>query len=263
MMDFATALKTNRLGKRLSQASLAGDAGISSRHLSFLETGRARPTPGMVLRISESLGLPRAAQNELLAAAGFAPRFAGAPKGGFEALPEPSRRALDLILDGHAPWPAVCLDAGYDILKGNAGFRALASAFGIAPGANLLALVFQPGPVREALVAPSDFLAAFRARLRREAALLGAGNALAVRLAALEREGAFAGFKDGFHATLPPMLELGLMIGGQETRWITTITTLGTAQDVLSEGVFVEQYFPADQATKDRAAALATLAVRA
>ena len=147
-MDFGRQLREWRSHRNLSQLDLAMEAGISSRHLSFLETGRSRPTEGMIIRIAEALDLTFKVQNELFAAAGFAPRFASAEKEGIGGLPKPVREALRLVLDRHAPWPAIVFDADHDILSANAGFAALGSALGIAAGAgaNILGLVVESGP---------------------------------------------------------------------------------------------------------------------
>ena len=109
MEPFSQSLRVWRQTRHLSQAALAGEAGISTRHLSFLETGRSNPTPGMVLRISDALDLPVAGRNELLAAAGFAPR-AGRADGQSKPLLDGAIGAvIDMILSRHDPWPAVCV----------------------------------------------------------------------------------------------------------------------------------------------------------
>jgi transcriptional regulator with XRE-family HTH domain len=253
-MDFGRQLREWRSHRNLSQLDLAMEAGISPRHLSFLETGRSRPTEGMIIRIAEALDLPFRAQNELFSAAGFTPRFASVEREGIEGLPKPVREALALILERHAPWPAVVFNADHDILTVNAGFAALGSALGISagPGANLLGLVVEPGPVREAIVNFDAVAGLFLRRARNEARLYGPRSALAKRLSRYEAD---AGLGRLFGAGAagrnpPPVIAVRLRLGDLETQWITTLTSFGSAQEVLSEGIFIEQYFPADERTK-------------
>ncbi len=116
-------LRDWRERRRLSQLDLALDAGISARHLSFVETGRSTPSPEMVLLLAEHLGVPFRQRNQLLLAAGYAPVF---PERALED-PEmaPVREALDLILTGHEPNPAVVVDRGWNLVAANAPMAAL------------------------------------------------------------------------------------------------------------------------------------------
>ncbi|MEC9342682.1 MAG: helix-turn-helix domain-containing protein [Pseudomonadota bacterium] len=247
MAEFGGQLREWRKVRRMSQLDLAGEAGISTRHLSFLETGRSRPTEGMIARIGEALDLPVAERNALFASAGYTPRYGSAAGQDLEGLSEPVRQVVELILERHAPWPAACLNAAYDVIAGNAGFAQLASAFGIGPGANLLALVFEDGPVRDAIVNWNAFAPAFLKRARAEARYLGPRSTLAQRIEAIDPVP--PGVDNGSSERPPPVIEFVLSLGGTETRWITTVTTIGSAQDAMLEGIFIEQYFPADATT--------------
>jgi transcriptional regulator with XRE-family HTH domain len=253
-MDFGRQLREWRSHRSLSQLDLAMEAGISSRHLSFLETGRSRPTEGMIIRIAEALGLTFKAQNELFAAAGFAPRFASAEKDGITGLPKPVREALALILDRHAPWPAIVFDSDHEILAANPGFAALGSALGISagPGANILGLVVEPGPVRSALVNYEEVAALFLRRARNEARLHGPKSPQARRIARYEADPELGRLLrlEAADRNPPPVITVRLRLGDLETRWITTLTSFGSAQEVLLEGIFIEQYFPADERTR-------------
>jgi transcriptional regulator with XRE-family HTH domain len=253
-MDFGRQLREWRSHRNLSQLDLAMEAGISSRHLSFLETGRSRPTEGMIIRIAEALDLTFKVQNELFAAAGFAPRFASAEKDGIGGLPKPVREALRLVLDRHAPWPAIVFDADHDILSANAGFAALGSALGIAAGAgaNILGLVVESGPVRDAIVNFDEVAGLFLRRARNEARLHGPRSALAKRIARYEADADLGRFfaPEAADRNPPPVIAVRLRLGDLETQWITTLTSFGSAQEVLSQGIFIEQYFPADERTR-------------
>src|SRR5690242_18077533 len=117
--QLGTLLRTWRQRRRLSQLDLSNEAGVSTRHLSFLETGRARPSREMVLHLAEQLELPLRARNELLVAAGFAPVY------GERALDAPEmgaiRAAMDLVLGAYEPFPAVVVDRGWHLMAGNRG----------------------------------------------------------------------------------------------------------------------------------------------
>src|SRR3954467_2820086 len=114
LRPFGEHLRQWRLRRRMSQLERANEAEISPRHLSFVETGRSKPSREMVLRLAERLEVPLRDRNQLLLAAGYAPAYAG---GGGEA-PEmsPVRQGLKRVLDGHDPYPAVGGDRWWDIL---------------------------------------------------------------------------------------------------------------------------------------------------
>ncbi|MHC1547325.1 helix-turn-helix domain-containing protein [Phyllobacterium sp. K27] len=253
-MEFGDQLKQWRSHRHLSQMDLALEAGISSRHLSFLETGRARPSEGMIIRICEALELPYKIQNEMFSAAGFAPRYFSAEREGLAGLPVLIRDTLHLILEKHEPWPAVAFDADYDILAANTGFAALAGGLGIsvAPGINILALVLEPGPVRQAITNWPEVALLFLKRARNEARLYGPKSGLAQRLAAYENDAEISALlrNDEGERNPPPVITARLRLGDMVTNWITTLTAFGSAQEVLTEGIFIEQYFPADDATR-------------
>ena len=121
--EVGSLLRQWRERRRLTQLGLALDAGISARHLSFVETGRSRPGRDMLLRVSEQLELPYREQNRLLLAAGHAPAY---PERSFDD-PDlaPVRDALDLILSGHEPYPAVAVDRAWNMVAANSAMFAL------------------------------------------------------------------------------------------------------------------------------------------
>src|SRR3954453_11880444 len=111
-------LRTWRTRRRLSQLDLALDAGVAARHLSFLETGRSRPSERMLLHLAEKLDVPLRERNRLLLAAGYAPVYSQHDL--YEPELTPVRSALDELLDAHEPFPAVVVDRGWDIVAANA-----------------------------------------------------------------------------------------------------------------------------------------------
>lgn len=260
-MDFGVHLKEWRVHRRVSQLDLASDAGISARHLSFLETGRARPSEGMIIRLAEALSLPAREQNRLFSAAGFAPRFQSAGQAGVEGLAPVVRDTLKLILDRHDPWPAIAFDADHTIVAANGGFAGFAAALGLdlSGAPNLLDLILEDGPARAAIVNWQEVAGLILRRARNEAWIYGPKSPLARRLKALERRPDVAALlaRGQAERNPPPVITVELALGGQETRWITTLTAFGAAQEVLSEGIFIEQYFPADADTRKVAEALA------
>src|SRR5690606_28095237 len=145
MTDFAPALRDWRQTRRLSQMALALDAGVSARHLAFLETGRARPSRGMVLRLAQALAVPRAGQNALLAAAGYAAHDPALPLDGDEMAQV--RAAMDWTIRRHAPYPALVMDRLWRLVALNPVAARMFGAVGIGPGDSLLDLMqASPGP---------------------------------------------------------------------------------------------------------------------
>src|SRR5262249_49168032 len=124
---FGQALRAWRMRRGLSQLELAGDAGVSSRHLSFVETGRAQPSREMVLLLARALDVPLRDRNDLLAAAGYAPVYRATDLG---APPlAQARRALDFVLRQNEPHPAILIDRHWNILQGNGGTARLVELF--------------------------------------------------------------------------------------------------------------------------------------
>jgi len=250
-LHFGIHLREWRQARRLSQLGLAGEAGISARHLSFLESGRSRPTEGMIIRLGEALELPARAQNELFAAAGYAPRFANGGSG-IGDLPAGPQAVLKLILERHSPWPAGVFNADYDLIGGNEAFLGMAASVGISPGDNLLRAVAGSRQLREAVSNWEEFSTHFLRRARAEAGYYGPNSRLARLVAELAGNPEIAALQANANGERypPPVLEIAFNVGGAASRWITTVTTLGMVQEALTEGIFIEQFFPADEATE-------------
>src|SRR6188472_3378399 len=138
-------LRDWRRRRRRSQMDLALDAGVSARHVSFVESGRSRPSAEMVVRLAEQLEVPLRDRNQLLLAAGYAPLY------GERALDEPGlqpvREAFDLVLRGHEPYPAVVVDRGWDMVAANATVGLLSAGSApelLEPPANVLRISLHP-----------------------------------------------------------------------------------------------------------------------
>ncbi|MCC6623129.1 MAG: helix-turn-helix transcriptional regulator [Deltaproteobacteria bacterium] len=244
---FGHALRRWRTARRMSQLALATRAETPSRHVSFLETGRARPSSAMVLRLADALELPLHERNGLLTAAGFPPAFAARTLDD-EAL-APVRFVIARLLEAHAPYPAIVLDRWYDILDANPAGRLM--FLGGAPldpddPPNLVDLIL--GPFRDRVLNWHELVRDGLARLRREAA-----SALDdARLhALLDRVEAAARPLSAPIDDAPPSPVLLTRIA-HEGRVLTTLSTLvhfGGSRDVTVDGLHLELVYPADEHT--------------
>lgn len=257
---FGGLIKLWRETRRLSQEALALDAEISARHLSCLETGKARPSREMVLVLASALELQLRDRNTLLTTAGFAPVYASKPLESLELAPV--RRAVELILEKQEPYGAVLVDRLWNVLQLNRGAAAMVTRF-LASDAdpaltgNLVKGILHPKGLRPALVNWVEVAAFTVARLRHECAAFPHDPA---RQALLEEVTTYPGV-----ATIelssealgaPPMATVHLRRGADEARFFTMLTTVGTPLDVTAQELAIESYFPADEATERWCAAL-------
>jgi transcriptional regulator with XRE-family HTH domain len=240
--------------RRWSQLELALRAGTTQRHLSFIEQGRSRPGRAMVVRLAESLGLRLRERNALLLAAGYAPVF---PESDLSA-PElgPIRDALDRILDGHLPYPAVVVRLGGELVAANAALRVLTDGAApelLEPPVNVLRLALHPDGMGRRVVNLAEWGRHIVESLRAQALHSPDG-----RLDGLiaELEGYLPAVTPGpDHLGFAVPLRLGSDDG--ELHLITTLTSFATATDVTLAELHLEAFLPADEAT---AAALHRLA---
>ncbi len=241
-------LRDWRQRRRLSQLDLALEAGVSARHLSFVETGRSKPSREMVLHLAEELDVPLRERNRLLLAAGFAPAYAQRTIDAPEL--EPVREALDLVLGAHEPFPALVVDRWWNLVAANRAVTLLTS--GVAPAlleppANVLRLSLHPNGLAPRIANLGEWRAHLLGRLRRELALT-ADPALAELL---EEVGGFpAGEPFELHGSESGIaVPLRVHTGEQELSFLSTVVTFGTAIDVTVAELSIEAFFPADAAT--------------
>jgi len=252
-MDFAQALKERRASRRLSQLELALKAGTTQRHLSFIESGRSVPGREMVIRLTESLGLPLRERNELLLQAGYAPAYPQQPLD--SAALAPVMDALRHILAAHLPYPAIIVDRAGDIVAANPAQSLLlegCAGWLLAPPVNAYRVALHPEGMAPRI---ANFPEWARHVLHGLEAELDRRHAADDPLAVLYRE--LAGYVPP--ARLPPghlgfAVPLELRTARGELRLITTITSFATAADVTVSELRLEAFLPADAAT---AAALA------
>jgi transcriptional regulator with XRE-family HTH domain len=256
---FGPLLRDWRRARRLSQEALALEAAVSQRHLSCLESGRSGPSREMVLHLGHVLDVPLRERNLLLAAAGFAPAYAHRSLGAGELAAVD--RAVDLMLGGLAPCPAIAVDRDWNLVRANPAALAVFSVFvdldtvfgtiGSPGGApNVLWLMFHPRGLRP-WIADWDLAGpAMLARIEREVAADPAWAAGAGLLGGLRELAGFVGGPGRSGPTPDPVLPIVLERGDVRLKLFTMIATFGTAQDVTVQELRVEAFFPADEATR-------------
>ncbi len=252
---FAHLLKTWRQMRRLSQLDLAMSSGVSQRHVSFLESGRANPSRAMILQLSEALRVPLRERNVWLTAAGFAPIFKSSP------LDDPQMSqvmaAVRMMLANHEPFPAVALDRAWNVLIGNATFNWMSNLMGaelwtrVGGGSvrNLMRLFFHPDGIRPFVTNWKTVAPVLWCRAQREAEECGGQEMQQV----LSELGPFQDadtLRAGRDTPLLPVLPLQMVKEGVRISLFTVIATFGTAQDVTTDELRIESMFPADEATE-------------
>lgn len=258
---FPALLKSWRHRRGLSQLDLALTAEISSRHLSFLETGRAQPSADMVLRLCAALDVPLRDQNALLSAADHAPAFAEPPT---TSLPAVVDRVLDRMCAQQEPYPLVVLSGDYDMMRLNDGGARLLPLFvkdpnALTPGLNLYDLTFDARLARDFVDDWDNAARVMVARLHREV-LARPGDA---RMSALlARVLAMPGVPKSWH--LPdfsdgdtPVLGVRLRRDALALSFVTVVTAFSAPLNVTMEELRIEAWFPADDVTTAFCASLA------
>ena len=243
-------LREWRQRRRLSQLDLACDAGISTRHLSFLETGRAQPSRDMVLLLSEQLDVPVRERNVLLVAAGFAPIF---PERALnDPALAPARAAIYLVLDRQKPYPAFALDRHWQIAASNGALPEMyedVAAELLQPPVNAMRLSLHPGGLAPRIVNLAEWRAHLLYRLRRQVELT-ADPALTELL----RE--VSAYPGGSNAPVPAShleneiaVPFRIRIGSDILSFLSLTTVFGSPIDVALSELALELFFPADDAT--------------
>ena len=246
--EFGAQLRGWRRMRRMSQLDLALEAEISSRHLSFVETGRSRPSREMVLRLAETLDVPLRARNAMLVAAGLAPQF---PERDLDS-PElaPARRAIDMILKGHEPFPALAVDRRWNLVAHNDSvgpFLAGVSPDLLARPANVLRLSLHPEGLAPRIVNLAEWKAHLLERLRDQHAASGDAELLALReeLQAYPAPETSAEPRDYGGIAVPMVVESE----GRRLSFLSTTTVFGTPVEVTLSEIAIEAFFPADEET--------------
>ena len=248
-------LRQWRLRRHLSQLDLAGDAEISTRHLSFVETGRAAPSRDMVLKLAERLNVPLRERNVLLVAAGFAPAF---PQ---RALDDPAlksaREAIDWMLRAHEPNPALAYDRHWNLVSANRMVPPLLAGVPkhlMMPPVNIMRLALHSDALARHTVNAAEWCGHLLERLRRQCEVTADPGLIKLydelkaypipaRSAPLPPDGVAIPFK--------------LRFGGEVLSFMSATMIFGTPVDVTLSELALETFFPADEFTAERMRSLA------
>jgi len=254
-------LREWRQRRRLSQLALALEAGVSQRHLSFVESGRAQPSREMVLHLAEHLGVALRERNRLLVAAGYAPVFPERPLD--DPALDAARRAVERVLKGHEPYPALAVDRHWTLLAANRAVGPLVAGAApslLEPPVNVLRLSFHPGGLAPRIVNYRQWRAHILERLGDQVDV-SADPALATLLAELRDYpppaarnrptlSGTAGDAGGVFVPLQLETHAGVL------SLISTTTVFGTPVDVTLAEIALECFYPADTRTAERLQAM-------
>lgn len=243
-------LRSWRRRRSLSQLELALEADVSSRHVSFLETGRARPSREMVLRLAEHLDIPLRERNRLLLAAGYAPLYAE------RSLEEPEmapiHQALDRFLRAHEPYPAIVIDRHHDLVSSNDALSALLDGVApelLEPPANALRVALHPRGIAPRVLNLEEWSAHLLHRLRREAALTADPELTRLHDELAAYPGVCLEPPRGEDAAGGIVVPLRLRTDERELAFFSTISTFGSAVDITLDELMIEAFYPANAAT--------------
>lgn len=255
-------LRDWRQRRHLSQLDLAVEADISTKHLSFVETGRSQPSREMLLHLADLLAVPLRERNALLIAGGYAPVFPERPLNDPELAA--AREAVDLVLAGHEPYPAIAVDRHWNLVSANRASQRLLTDIApdlMTPPVNVLRLSLHPAGLGSRIVNYAEWRAHLLARLDRQVA--GTGDP---QLAELAKELAALPVPDGagpipkphrLHNYAGVVIPYRLSTPAGVLSFLSTITVFGTPVDITLSELAIESFFPADA---DTAAALQRLA---
>jgi len=259
---FGILLRRWRTARGMSQLTLATEAGISTRHLSFLETGRAQPSREMVQLLAGMLDVPLGDRNALLVSAGYAPAYGERPLSAPEL--EPVRHALEFTLRQQEPFPALVVDGEWNIVMRNEGAARIFDLF-VTPDCgdeevpNVMRTVFCPEGIRRYIVNWEELAECLVHSLHRQVAATGNDAMARLRDELL----AYPGVPSRWSVpdptvAMPPLVSMQLKKDDLSLTFFSMITTLGTPRDVTLQQLKIECFFPADAATEQTARHLAS-----
>lgn len=240
-------LRDWRQRRRLSQLDLALDADISTRHLSFVETGRSTPSRELLLHLADQLGVPLRERNAMLLAAGYAPAFAE------RALDDPAlgaaRAAIDLLLKAHEPFPALAVDRHWNLVAANAAigpFLDGVAAELLTPPVNVLRLSLHPDGLARRILNIAEWRTHILDRLRQQVTATGDPALEALHAELCGYPGPASPMTHDFGGIVVP---LRLRTPAGDLSFFGTITVFGTPVDITLSELAIEAFFPADEAT--------------
>jgi transcriptional regulator with XRE-family HTH domain len=263
---FATLLKQWRQHRHVSQLQLAMQAGVSQRHVSFLETGRANPSRPMVLALANSLDIPLREQNSLLQSAGFSASFA---QGNLDAESyDIFRHALTQTLDHAEPYPALVLDGDWNMVMANQGALKFFSLFvdpfqalqemGNPENFQLVRLCMHDAGLQPFIVNWETLIASFLGRARRALLTNPHDQNLPILIEEiLHHPKAPEDWRAVWRGHTAPAIEMVMENHGRQYRLFTMLAHFGAPNDITLEELSVELFYPADDATRQALEALA------
>ncbi len=246
-------LRAWRQRRNLSQLALASDSAVSTRYLSFIETGRARPSREMVTHLAEQLEVPLRERNALLMAAGYAPLY------GERSLDDPSleqaRGAIDHLLAAHEPCPALVVDRHWNMLASNRAVCAFTdgvAAHLLEAPANVFRIALHPEGMAPRILNIREWSGAVMQRLRRHAAVSSDAEIQALYEELSRYPSIELSPSDRAGTQLDPVLLHRFVLAGDggELSLFSTVTTFGTASDITLAEISIEAFYPADSATR-------------
>ncbi len=255
---FSSLLKAWRTARKLSQLDLALEASVSQRHLSFLESGRAQPSREMVLQLCDALDVPLRERNTLLEGAGFAALYRERKLDSAEM--NAVRQALEISLKHHEPFPAIVVNLDWNLVLRNQPAEKFLGLLGppdkvwarVDPSGefNVMRMTLHPQGMQPLLKNWEQVVNLILSRLQREVAAAPASH----KLRALYKEvssypGVPARISTGWQTPPPPILPLELGVGDIALKVFTMISTFGTAQDITTDELRLEYFYPADEFT--------------
>jgi transcriptional regulator with XRE-family HTH domain len=249
---FGELIRDWRQRRRMSQLDLAVEADVSTRHLSFIETGRSRPSRELVVHLAEQLDVPLRDRNSLLLAAGYAPGYRETELDAEEMAPV--RAAIDKILAGHEPFPAIVVDRMWNVSQANRPALAIltdgVSQELLAPPVNALRVSLHPDGLAPRIANFTEYSEHIIHRLHRQAVLSGDSELFALE-EELSRYPGVSAQRRGFDAAadlvfMPLVLQVTEKV---QFSFFSTLATFGTAIDITVSELAIESFFPADEAT--------------
>jgi len=250
---FGGLLREWRQRRKVSQLELSLDSRISARHISFVETGRSKPSRELVLRLADTLEVPLRERNALLLAAGYAPAYQELPLES-ERM-EPVRGALDRFLRAHEPYPALVVDRHHNLLAANDALATITAGCAehlLEPPANAIRVALHPEGMAPRTLNLGEWSAHLIERLKREAAATGDPALEALRAEVSAYPGVEADAPAGAGTGDALFVPLKLREGEAVLSFISTLSTFGTAVDITLSELSVEAFYPANAQTAAR-----------
>lgn len=244
--QFGSTLKEWRAKRRMSQLDLGLTANVSARHISFLETGRSKPSKSMVMMLSDVLQMPNVIRNTFLASAGFAPVYQNRTLDNKDL--EHVRSAVNWTLDRHDPYPAFALDRHWNIVRANKSASILLAGAGVMEGDSLLEATLDDNGISNLLENWHDVMHHLVIRLRTESNHLGGDPVLDKAIENMTQR--LGNSTPSYEDNTPAVISARYRLGDTTLSLFSTIASFGSAEDIALSELKIEMMFPADEVTR-------------